>query len=280
VIEAIIHWSVTNRFFVVLAALLLAASGSFALRNTPVDAIPDLSDVQVIIKTSYPGQAPQVVEDQVTYPLTTAMLSVPGAVTVRGFSFFGDSYVYVIFDDATDLYWARSRVLEYLTQVATSLPETATPQLGPDATGVGWVYVYAISDPTGQHDLSELRSLQDFFLKYQLQTVPGVSEVATLGGMVRQYQVEADPEKLRAFGIPLSHIETAITRANQEVGASVRLARRLWSFPRLSTWSAPRVISRASRTWPGYRSAWIPTAHHCCSRMSPGSAPAHKCAEV
>ena len=220
-IAAIIRWAVSNRFFVMLAVVLLGAAGIFALRNTPVDAIPDLSDVQVIIKTSYPGQAPQVVEDQVTYPLTTAMLSVPGAVTVRGFSFFGDSYVYVIFDDDTDLYWARSRVLEYLTQVASSLPATASPQLGPDATGVGWVYVYAIADPTGQHDLSELRSLQDFFLKYQLQAVPGVSEVATLGGMVRQYQVEVDPEKLRAFGIPLSHIETAIIRANQEVGASV-----------------------------------------------------------
>jgi Cu(I)/Ag(I) efflux system membrane protein CusA/SilA len=220
-IAAIIRWSVANRFFVVLAALILAAAGIYALRNTPVDAIPDLSDVQVIIKTSYPGQAPQVVEDQVTYPLTTAMLSVPGAVTVRGFSFFGDSYVYVIFSDGTDPYWARSRVLEYLSQVAPNLPETARPQLGPDATGVGWVYVYALSDPTGQHDLSELRSLQDFFLSYELQTVPGVSEVATLGGMVRQYQVEVDPEKLRAFGIPLSHLQTAIVRANQEVGASV-----------------------------------------------------------
>jgi Cu(I)/Ag(I) efflux system membrane protein CusA/SilA len=220
-IEAIIRWSVTNRFFVLLAAVILAATGVFALRNTPVDAIPDLSDVQVIIKTSYPGQAPQVVEDQVTYPLTTAMLSVPGAVTVRGFSFFGDSYVYVIFGDATDPYWARSRVLEYLSQVAPSLPPTARPQLGPDATGVGWVYLYALADPTGQHDLSELRSLQDFFLKYELQTVPGVSEVATVGGMVRQYQVEVDPEKLRAFGIPLSHLQNAITRANQEVGASV-----------------------------------------------------------
>ncbi len=220
-IAAIIRWSVTNRFFVVLGMLVIAAWGSYALRNTPVDAIPDLSDVQVIVKTSYPGQAPQVVEDQVTYPLTTAMLSVPGAVTVRGFSFFGDSYVYIIFDDATDPYWARSRVLEYLSQVAPTLPATAQPQLGPDATGVGWIYLYALVDRSGQHDLSELRTIQDFFLKYELQTVPGVSEVAALGGMVRQYQVEVDPEKLRAFGIPLSHLETAITRANQEVGASV-----------------------------------------------------------
>jgi Cu(I)/Ag(I) efflux system membrane protein CusA/SilA len=187
----------------------------------PVDAIPDLSDVQVIIKTSYPGQAPQVVQDQVTYPLTTAMLSVPGAVTVRGYSFFGDSYTYVIFDEDTDLYWARSRVLEYLSQVAPSLPVNAKPQLGPDATGVGWVYVYALTDPTGQTDISQLRSIQDWYLKYELQTVPGVSEVAAVGGMVKQYQVTVNPEKLRAFGIPMSHIQTAIKRANQEVGASV-----------------------------------------------------------
>ncbi len=220
-IAAVIEWSVKNRFFVLLAALILAAAGTVALRSTPVDAIPDLSDVQVIVKTSYPGQAPQVVEDQITYPLSTALLSVPGAVTVRGFSFFGDSYVYVIFDDGTDPYWARSRVLEYLSQVTPLLPPNVQPQLGPDATGVGWVFVYALADPTGRQDLGELRSLQDFFLKYELQSVPGVSEVATLGGMVRQYQVEVDPEKLRAFGIPLAHLQTAITRANQEVGASV-----------------------------------------------------------
>lgn len=195
--------------------------GLFAIKNTPVDALPDLSDVQVIIKTSYPGQAPQVVEDQVTYPLTTAMLSVPGAQTVRGYSFFGDSYVYIIFDDDTDLYWARSRVLEYLSQVAPNLPENARPQLGPDATGVGWVYLYALVDKTGQNDISQLRSLQDWFLKYELQTVPGVSEVSAIGGMVKQYQVQVDPEKLRAYGIPLSHIQTAIKRGNQEVGASV-----------------------------------------------------------
>ncbi len=220
-IEAIIRWSISNRFFVLLAAALLVGAGLFSLRNTPVDALPDLSHVQVIIKTSYPGQAPQVVEDQVTYPLTTAMLSVPGAVTVRGYSFFGDSFVYVIFDDDTDLYWARSRVLEYLSQVAPSLPDSAEPQLGPDATGVGWVYIYALVDRTGQHDLSELRSIQDWFLKYELQTVPGVSEVATVGGMVKQYQVVVDPDKIRAYGIPLSHIEMAIKRGNQELGASV-----------------------------------------------------------
>ncbi len=220
-IVAIIRWSIANRFLVLLATLILVGSGVYSLRTTPVDAIPDLSDVQVIIKTTYPGQAPQVVEDQVTYPLTTAMLSVPGAKTVRGFSFFGDSYVYVIFDDDTDLYWARSRVLEYLSQVAPSLPEAARPQLGPDATGVGWIYLYALVDRTGQHDLSQLRSLQDWFLKFELQTVPGVSEVAAVGGMVKQYQVRVDPDKVRAFDIPLSHIQMAIHRANQEVGASV-----------------------------------------------------------
>ena len=218
-IEAIIRWAVGNRMFVLLATIMIVGGGLYSLKNTPLDAIPDLSDVQVIIKTSYPGQAPQVIEDQVTYPLTTAMLSVPGAVTVRGYSFFGDSYVYVIFDDDTDMYWARSRVLEYLNQV--SLPQNAKAQLGPDATGVGWVYLYALVDRTGQNDLSQLRSLQDWFLKYELQTVPGVSEVASLGGMVRQYQVRVDPDKLRAFNIPLAHIHTAIQRGNQEVGASV-----------------------------------------------------------
>ncbi|MEP4148096.1 MAG: efflux RND transporter permease subunit [Halioglobus sp.] len=220
-IEAIIRWSVGNRLFVLLATAILVGAGIFAIKNTPVDAIPDLSDVQVIIKTNYPGQAPQVVEDQVTYPLTTAMLSVPGAVTVRGFSFFGDSYVYVIFDEKSDLYWARSRVLEYLSQVAPDLPESARPQLGPDATGVGWVYIYALTDTSGQHDISELRSLQDWFLKYELQGVPGVSEVSSIGGMVKQYQVRVNPDRLRAFNIPLSHIQTAIRNANQEVGASV-----------------------------------------------------------
>ncbi len=220
-IESIIRWSVGNRFFVLLATFLIVGIGLYSLKNTPVDALPDLSDVQVIVKTSYPGQAPQVVEDQVTYPLTTAMLSVPGAVTVRGYSFFGDSYVYVIFDEDTDMYWARSRVLEYLSQVAPSLPENARPQLGPDATGVGWVYLYALQDKTGRHDISELRSLQDWFLKYELQTVPGVSEVAAIGGMVKQYQVRVHPDKLRALGMPLSNVQNAIRRGNQEVGASV-----------------------------------------------------------
>ncbi|WP_373079863.1 efflux RND transporter permease subunit [Zhongshania sp.] len=220
-ISRIIYWSVANRFFILLATAILIGSGLYAVKTTAVDAIPDLSDVQVIIKTSYPGQAPQVVEDQVTYPLSSAMLAVPGAVTVRGFSFFGDSYVYIIFDEDTDPYWARSRVLEYLSQVSPNLPATARPQLGPDATGVGWIYLYALTDPTGQHDISQLRSLQDWFLKYELQTVAGVSEVATIGGMVKQYQVEVDPHKLRAYNIPLAHIQMAIQRGNQEVGASV-----------------------------------------------------------
>ncbi len=220
-IPALIRWSVNNRFFVILAALIIVGIGLFSVKNTPLDAIPDLSDVQVIIKTSYPGQAPQVVEDQVTYPLTTAMLSVPGAVTVRGYSFFGDSYVYIIFDEKTDLYWARSRVLEYLSQVAPDLPATAKPQLGPDATGVGWVYIYALQDKTGQHDISQLRSIQDWFLKYELQTVPGVSEVTAVGGMVKQYQIQVDPDKLRAYGLPLTQIQVAIQHANQEIGASV-----------------------------------------------------------
>ena len=220
-IASIIHWSIRNHFVVLLTTLILLGSGLYAVKQTPIDAIPDLSDVQVIVKTSFPGQAPQVVEDQVTYPLTTAMLSVPKAVTVRGYSFFGDSYVYVIFEEGTDLYWARSRVLEYLSQVASSLPATAKSQLGPDATGVGWIYGYALVDRTGKHDISQLRSLQDFFLKYELQTVPGVSEIATIGGMVKQYQVVVDPDRLRAYGIPISLIRTAISRGNQEAGASV-----------------------------------------------------------
>lgn len=220
-IEKIIHWSIKNRLMVLLVTALLVGAGVYALKQTPIDAIPDLSDVQVIVKTSYPGQSPQVVQDQVTYPITKAMLSVPGAQTVRGFSFFGDSYVYVIFNDKTDMYWARSRVLEYLSQVSGQLPTSAKPQLGPDATGVGWIYLYALVDKSGQHDISQLRSIQDWFLKFELQTVPGVSEVASVGGMVKQYQVTVDPEKLRAYGIPLKHIQMSIEMGNQEVSASV-----------------------------------------------------------
>ncbi|NOX68133.1 MAG: efflux RND transporter permease subunit [Gammaproteobacteria bacterium] len=220
-IAGLIRWSIHNRFLVLLATGFLVAWGMYSINQTPVDALPDLSDVQVIIKTSFPGQAPQVVEDQVTYPLTTAMLAVPKAVTVRGYSFFGDSFVYIIFEDGTDLYWARSRVLEYLSQVAGQLPASAKPALGPDATGVGWVYEYALVDRTGQHDLSELRSIQDWFLKFELQTVPGVAEVATIGGMVKQYQVVVDPDKLRAYDLTLKHVKRAIQAGNQETGGSV-----------------------------------------------------------
>jgi Cu(I)/Ag(I) efflux system membrane protein CusA/SilA len=220
-IASLIRWSIRNRVLVLLATAFLVVWGVYAVKNTPVDALPDLSDVQVIIKTSFPGQAPQVVEDQVTYPLTTSMLSVPRAVTVRGYSFFGDSYVYVIFEDGTDLYWARSRVLEYLSQATGQLPDSAKPALGPDATGVGWVFEYALVDRTGGNDLSQLRSLQDWFLKYELQTVPGVAEVATIGGMVRQYQVVIDPDKMRACGITLRQVREAIQSGNQEAGGSV-----------------------------------------------------------
>jgi Cu(I)/Ag(I) efflux system membrane protein CusA/SilA len=220
-ITGLIRWSIKNRLLVLILTVFVTAWGIYSLRQTPIDALPDLSDVQVIIKTSFPGQAPQVVEDQVTYPLTTAMSSVPKAVTVRGYSFFGDSYVYIIFEDGTDLYWARSRVLEYLSQVSGQLPDNAKPALGPDATGVGWIFEYALVDRSGQNDLAQLRSLQDWFLKYELQTVPGVAEVATIGGMVRQYQVVVDPDKLRAFDIPLSKLKTAIQQGNQESGGSV-----------------------------------------------------------
>ena len=188
-IAGLIRYSIANRFLVLLLTLFVAAWGVWALRTTPIDALPDLSDVQVIIRTSYPGQAPQIVENQVTYPLATTMLSVPGAKTVRGFSLFGDSFVYVLFEDGTDLYWARSRVLEYINQVQGRLPVGAKTSLGPDATGVGWIFQYALVDRSGQHDLSELRALQDWFLKYELKSLPDVAEVASVGGMVKQYQV-------------------------------------------------------------------------------------------
>jgi Cu(I)/Ag(I) efflux system membrane protein CusA/SilA len=220
-IAALIRWSVRNRLLVLLAALGVAAWGIWALRDTPVDALPDLSDVQVIIRTSWPGQAPQIVEDQVTYPLATTMLSVPGAKTVRGVSFFGDSFVYVLFADGTDLYWARSRVLEYLNQVQDRLPAAARTALGPDATGVGWIYEYALVDRGGTHDLAQLRALQDWFLRYELKTVPDVAEVASIGGMVRQYQVVLDPVRLAALGITQDRVIAAIRNANQQAGGSV-----------------------------------------------------------
>ena len=220
-IDFLIRWSIQNRLIVVLLTLIIIYVGVLAILRTPVEALPDLSDVQVIVKTSCPGQAPKVVEEQVTYPLSSAMLSVPGATTVRGYSFFGDSYVYVIFDDRTDLYWARARVLEYLNQVRAQLPSDVSPTLGPDATGVGWVYEYALIDRTGKHDLAQLRSIQDWFLKYELQSVPGVSEIATVGGMVKQYQVVVDPDKLRVHGLTLSTLYHAIRSGNQESGGSV-----------------------------------------------------------
>lgn len=220
-IAQLIRWSAGNRLLVLLGAALLTAWGIFAMLNTPLDAIPDLSDTQVIIRTPWAGQAPQIVENQVTYPITTNMLSVPGVKTVRGYSFFGDSFVYILFKDGTDQYWARSRVLEYLSQISGKLPQGAIPQLGPDATGVGWVYEYALTDRKGTHDLSQLRALQDWFLKFELKTIPGVSEVATLGGMVRQYQVQVDPDKLRNYRIPLTQVITAIKAANQETGGAV-----------------------------------------------------------
>lgn len=217
-IQAIIDASLRNKFLVGLATVLLVAAGLWAVKTIHLDAIPDLSDVQVIVFTRYPGQAPQVVEDQVTYPLTTAMLTVPHATVVRGYSFFGLSFVYVLFKDGTDLYWARSRVLEALNFVRNRLPAGVNPSLGPDATGVGWIYEYALVDHSGKHDLAQLRSLQDWYLRYQLQTVPGVSEVASVGGYVKQYQVEVNPNALAAYGIPLSKVKRAIQRSNNDVG--------------------------------------------------------------
>src|SRR6186713_3609830 len=196
-ITRLIRWSIDNRFLVLLATLVATAWGIWSVARTPVDALPDLSDVQVIIRTPYPGQAPRIVENQVTYPLTTTMLSVPGAKTVRGYSFFGDSFVYVLFDDKTDPYWARSRVVEYLNQVQSRLPPGASASLGPDATGVGWVYEYALVDRSGSQDLGQLRALNDWFLRFELKTVPDVAEVASIGGMVRQYQVVLDPDRMR-----------------------------------------------------------------------------------
>ncbi|MCH8313029.1 MAG: efflux RND transporter permease subunit [Nitrospinae bacterium] len=220
-LKKIIALSLKNRFLVILGTLFVIVWGTYSMLKTPLDAIPDLSDVQVIIFTKYPGQAPQIVEDQITYPLTTAMLSVPFAKVVRGYSFFGLSFVYIIFDDGTDMYWARSRVLEQLNFITGRLPDGVNPSLGPDATGVGWVYEYALVDKSGKHDLADLRSLQDWYLRYELQTVPGVSEVASIGGYVKQYQVEVDPNKLIAYNIPLHKIIMAIKRSNNDVGGKL-----------------------------------------------------------
>jgi Cu(I)/Ag(I) efflux system membrane protein CusA/SilA len=220
-IERIIRWSAANQLIVLLAAAFLAAAGVFSVMRTPLDALPDLSDVQVIIRTPYAGQAPEIVESQITYPLATTMLSAPGVKAVRAFSFFGDSFVTVIFEDGTDLYWARSRTLEYLNQAAERLPSGVTPALGPDATGVGWAYQYALVDRTGRNDLGQLRALQDWFLKYQLKEVPGVAEVASVGGMVRAFQVQVDPERLQLYRISLNDVMAALKTANKETGGSV-----------------------------------------------------------
>ncbi len=215
----LIDWSAHNRFLVLLFTLFIILAGGYAVVKTPLDALPDLSDVQVIVYTEYSGQAPQVVEDQVTYPLTTAMLSVPKSRVVRGFSFFGASFVYVIFDDDTDIYWARSRVLEYLNGLGGRLPKGVSPQLGPDATGVGWVFQYVLQ--SAKHNLAELRTLQDWYLRYQLTKAGGVAEVASIGGFVSQYQVTVDPIKLRAYGIPLSRVAQIIRDSNRDVGGRV-----------------------------------------------------------
>ncbi len=218
-IKRIIEFSIDNKFMILLLSLFIGAGGYYAVKNIPLDAIPDLSDVQVIVFTEYPGQAPRIVEDQVTYPITTKMLAVPFAQVVRGYSFFNYSFVYIIFEDGTDLYWARSRVLEYLSQLQSQLPREVTPALGPDATGVGWAYMYALTSDS--RDLQELRSIQDWYLKYELESVEGVAEVASVGGYVKQYQVTVDPEKLRAYGIPLSKVRHAIARSNDEIGGRV-----------------------------------------------------------
>src|SRR5512135_3299615 len=218
-LKRIIDWSVANKLIVVLFTVGVAVAGIFAIRRTPLEALPDLSDVQVIVQADYNEQAPRIVEDQVTYPIAAEMLKVPGAHTVRGYSFFGVSFVYVIFDDGTDLYWARSRVLEYLNGIKGKLPSTVTPTLGPDATGLGWVYQYALEDTTGRLNLAQLRSVQDWYLRYALTSVPGVSEVASVGGFEKQYQVDIDPAKLLAYGIPVTRVMAALQAANNDVGA-------------------------------------------------------------
>lgn len=256
-LERIITWSLGNRPLVPLAALALAATGAVSLSRTPLDAIPDLSDVQVVLYTEYPGQAPRIVEDQVTYPLSIRMLSVPYAADVRGYSFFGYSLVYVLFEDGTDLYWARSRVMESLSQAAARLPEDVTPALGPDATGVGWAFLYALK--SDRHDLSELRSLQDWFLKYELSAVPGIAEVASVGGFVRQYQITVDPNRLRAFGLSAARIREAVQQSNSDAGARLlEVAQQEFMAAGAAT-SSPSTTSGGSPSAPtgtGRRSSW------------------------
>ena len=245
-INKLIEYSITNRWLVLAVAVVLLLAGVYASREIAVDAIPDLSDVQVIVQTEYAGQPPQVVEDQVTYPLSTALLAVPKAKNVRGFSYFGLSFAYVIFEDGTDLYWARSRVLEYLSQMSGRLPAGVTPQLGPDATGVGWVYQYALVDKENRHDPAELRSLQDWFLKYELSSLDGVAEVASVGGFVRQYQIEVDPRKLEYYGLPLKHVIMAVKKSSGAVGG------RLLELGETNSWCATWLMSVTSRiceTW-------------------------------
>ena len=243
--ERVIDWSIENRFLVVIAAVLVTAVGVYSLMRAPLDAIPDLSDVQVIVYTEYPGQGPRIVEDQVTYPLTTQLLGVPHAEVVRGYSFFGYSFVYVIFEDGTDLYWARARVLETLSHAAGKLPAGVTPSLGPDATGVGWAFMYALK--SDRHDLGELRSIQDWFLKYELASVPGVSEVASIGGFVQQYQITVDPNRLRAYGIPISKIRAAVEASNTDVGGrSLEFAEKEFMIRGLGTIESVEDIRKIS----------------------------------
>ena len=262
-IAAVIRWSLRNRLLVLLATLIMAAWGVWSVQQAPLDALPDLSDTQVIIRVSYPGKAPQIVEDQVTYPLTTTMLSVPGAKTVRGFSMFGDAYVYVLFDDGTDPYWARSRVLEYLSQVQSSLPPEAKASLGPDATGVGWVFEYVLTDKSGQHSLGDLRAIQDWILKYELKTVPDVSEVASVGGMVKEYQVILNPDRLRALNVTHEQVISAIQSANQEGGGSV-----------LELGEAEYMVRTTGylKSIDDFNQVVIAAACRCCSPTSPACA--------